>query len=671
MATRRPPSSLFKQGRWMTTTHTLAGRTTCVILTAVISALLALQGAAAPGDETTWTRAFETAKQRVPGFRVESTQAFRTLNEHHQRLLSDGITVNSFELPTGDQIRCVDIYSQRSVGASGQPLQTAPGVPPADDVVTAPNPQEQSVTSIGISFGLDGTLDTAGNVRACPVGSFPRLIPRLENMYHFRTLDEFFQKAPGGVGTPGADLKATVTEASPLLSTVEHEYAHAYDWVDNIGMRADFNLWSPTVAVPGEFSLSQLWVARGLKADNSVQTAETGWQEYPAKYGNSKSRLFIYYTSANYQAGTGCYNLDCTAFVQTDSSVMIGGSFSAYSTIGGTQEWIALAFYRDPASPHNWWLKFNDTWVGYYPNSLFNSQGLANYTDHVDFGGEIVNTADGGQHTTTDMGSGRFPYEGLGAAAFIRKIQYWDMSGSLRDATGLTRTVTNSSYYDLSLYWSNDSSWRQHFFFGGPGRIASSPPTANFNVSANPKSGQPVLFTDTSTGSPTSWSWVFGDGGTSTIQNATHTFGAGTYQVSLTAWNAVGSSTKTQTVVVSSGGGATCAANATTMCLIGGRYRVTSYWKNQYAGGATATLNKTTLTAATGAFWLADSNTYEYLIRINTATDNGKAWIAIPTFTDVEFFVLVEDLVGGQSKTYRNPPYSKTLIYDPSFFVYP
>lgn len=122
---------------------------------------------------------------------------------------------------------------------------------------------------------------------------------------------------------------------------------------------------------------------------------------------------------------------------------------------------------------------------------------------------------------------------------------------------------------------------------------------------------------------------------------------------------------------VNSGGGVVCTADTQTMCLIGGRYRVTSQWTNQYAGGAVSTMNRATLTDATGAFWIADANTYEYLIRISTATNNGRAWIAIPTFTDVEFSILVEDLTGGQSKTYHSLPGNRTLIYDPLFFVYP
>jgi hypothetical protein len=107
------------------------------------------------------------------------------------------------------------------------------------------------------------------------------------------------------------------------------------------------------------------------------------------------------------------------------------------------------------------------------------------------------------------------------------------------------------------------------------------------------------------------------------------------------------------------------------MCLISGRYRVTSYWRNQYAGGALSNLNKTRLTDATGAFWIADANTYEYMIRFNTVTDNGRAWISIPMFTDVEFWIMVQDTVNGQSQTYHSPAGNRTLIYDPFFFVYP
>ncbi len=51
-----------------------------------------------------------------------------------------------------------------------------------------------------------------------------------------------------------------------------------------------------------------------------------------------------------------------------------------------------------------------------------------------------------------------------------------------------------------------------------------------------------VNFSDLSSGNPTSWSWDFGDGGTSTDKNPSHTYTtAGIYTVSLTATNSAGS----------------------------------------------------------------------------------------------------------------------------------
>jgi PGF-pre-PGF domain-containing protein len=74
-------------------------------------------------------------------------------------------------------------------------------------------------------------------------------------------------------------------------------------------------------------------------------------------------------------------------------------------------------------------------------------------------------------------------------------------------------------------------------------------PVANFTASAT--SGTvpfAVTFTDLSTNSPTAWAWDFGDGATSTDQNATHTYTtAGTYAVSLNASNVGGSNVSTQT----------------------------------------------------------------------------------------------------------------------------
>ena len=79
-----------------------------------------------------------------------------------------------------------------------------------------------------------------------------------------------------------------------------------------------------------------------------------------------------------------------------------------------------------------------------------------------------------------------------------------------------------------------------------PARTTASPvPIADFT--AIPLSGQvplAVQFTDRSGGNPSSWSWDFGDGSSSTLENPSHTYTfAGTFGVRLTVQGSGGSDT--------------------------------------------------------------------------------------------------------------------------------
>ena len=82
----------------------------------------------------------------------------------------------------------------------------------------------------------------------------------------------------------------------------------------------------------------------------------------------------------------------------------------------------------------------------------------------------------------------------------------------------------------------------------GGGTVDPLPPVAAFT--GTPLSGTApltVAFTDQSSNDPTSWSWTFGDGGTSTAQNPSHVYtAAGTYSVSLTVANAEGADSMTK-----------------------------------------------------------------------------------------------------------------------------
>ncbi|HNW97665.1 MAG TPA: C1 family peptidase [Bacteroidales bacterium] len=76
----------------------------------------------------------------------------------------------------------------------------------------------------------------------------------------------------------------------------------------------------------------------------------------------------------------------------------------------------------------------------------------------------------------------------------------------------------------------------------------SSAPVINFSANNTTTCDGYVEFTDSSMFAPTTWSWDFGDGTTSTLQNPHHTYSSnGTYTVKLTATNANGSTNKTKT----------------------------------------------------------------------------------------------------------------------------
>ncbi len=118
--------------------------------------------------------------------------------------------------------------------------------------------------------------------------------------------------------------------------------------------------------------------------------------------------------------------------------------------------------------------------------------------------------------------------------------------------TNICRDITqgNNGAFSAGVGWDACTGW------GSPNGVqilnalsSGVAPVANFT--GTPLSGiipLTVNFTDTSTNSPTSWLWNFGNGATSTSQSPSHVYtSAGQYTVALTATNLSGSNTKTQT----------------------------------------------------------------------------------------------------------------------------
>jgi hypothetical protein len=356
---------------------------------------------------------------------------------------------------------------------AGKSVATPPPIP-----ASLKAPTNLSVTRAKLDVEVHANeLDEDGNLRHCDVGTVPIRRRTASDLAQFATLRDLYKKSKGDNSATGN----IGTGAPP--SAAGYEYALKKQYVLNWGGNSFLGIWSPFLASNGDHSISQIWVTRG--GSSSLESAEVGWSVDRATFGDAQPHLFIYWTRDNYN-NTGCYDLDCAGFVQTDNSVLLGGS-GASSTIGGTQYWLQLTWVRD--SSGSWWLLYaGTTWVGYYSASQY-THGMANQADAVAFGGEVYNSEPGGKHTGTDMGSGDFASQGYANAAFQGRLLYIPNTNPIQavDLVPNNTGVTNSACYSLTTGYETQNGsdavnaaqavpMNGYFeFFGGPGYSSNCP----------------------------------------------------------------------------------------------------------------------------------------------------------------------------------------------------
>ena len=177
--------------------------------------------------------------------------------------------------------------------------------------------------------------------------------------------------------------------------------------------------------------------------------------------------------------------------------------------------------------------------VDYYYFSIAHSGGTTYdwYVYQVVDG--VLTQKDTGSFTLNDGDS-----VGMSAVGTTIKALHKPSAGAWTELSSITDSGVAGAGY-ISFAWQGAGTLTIDDFGGGD---ATAGPTAAF--SGTPLSGPAPLsvdFTDASTGSPTTWSWDFGDGDTSTDQNPTHVFTSpGTYTVALTVTNDDGSDTETK-----------------------------------------------------------------------------------------------------------------------------
>lgn len=368
--------------------------------------------------------------------------------------------VMTIESPDGDIIDCVHKRKQPALDhplLRNHKIQRDPPERPRVKMLKEDDKTKKSNVEEGVIRGSWQMWHRNGT--RCPKGTVPIRRSTAHDVLRSKSLFDFGKKqAPISL--------ARRKDAPDVVSANGHEHAIAYTGSSQevYGAKATINVWDPSIQVVNEFSLSQIWVLSGSFDGSDLNSIEAGWQVSPELYGDSRPRLFTYWTSDSYQA-TGCYNLLCSGFVQTNSRVAIGAAISPVSSYTGNQYDISILIWKDPKLG-NWWMSFGDnTLVGYWPAELFTH--LANYATMVEWGGEVVNSRANGEHTSTQMGSGNFAEDGFGKASYFRNLEIVDSDNSLTAVQSISTLAENTNCYNIKSSYSNE--WGTHFYYGGPG----------------------------------------------------------------------------------------------------------------------------------------------------------------------------------------------------------
>ena len=103
---------------------------------------------------------------------------------------------------------------------------------------------------------------------------------------------------------------------------------------------------------------------------------------------------------------------------------------------------------------------------------------------------------------------------------------------------------------------------------------------------------------------------------------------------------------------LSPGNPAACVTNPTTLCLSGGRFRVTVFYATP--AGASGPGMGVGLTGDSGYFWFFDAANIELVVKVLDACTLGNFWVFAGGLTNVGVTLIVEDTQTGASQTYNN-----------------
>ncbi|KAI3956815.1 hypothetical protein MKW92_020814 [Papaver armeniacum] len=347
--------------------------------------------------------------EKLPSKQTHSKvdEKLKLLNKH---------SLKTIQTEYGDVIDCVDIYKQTAFdhpSLKNHTLQMKPSFYPATMSKNGSSMQAMSQSwwksgSCPIELLNATSLENYGRKNPNVVYSNRSTIRQETNKTH---AFNFLDKNGTSNFLNGTSNNLYVNRSvSTLLSAMLITEGYSY-----IGAKGDINVWNPYIEKTNEYSTAQIWLVSGSR--EGMESVEAGWMVNPTLYGDTKTRFFIYWT-ADGSHTTGCFDLTCTGFVQTNREVALGSPIEPVSSEFGPQYEIAIFIFMD-VNTSNWWLLLNHKEVGYWPGELFVLlRGSA----------KVVQFGEGVKHTSTAMGSGGDARDMYTGAAYIHHVRIIDYS---------------------------------------------------------------------------------------------------------------------------------------------------------------------------------------------------------------------------------------------------
>ncbi|MFF5080583.1 neprosin family prolyl endopeptidase [Actinoplanes sp. NPDC000266] len=204
------------------------------------------------------------------------------------------------------------------------------------------------------------------------------------------------------------------------------------------GVYANVTISKPRLEESDYHSLAEL----ALQSADGRQIVEVGWTVDRLVNGDDDPHLFVFHWVDKKPT---CYN-GC-GFVPYSKNIKPGDTLPQ-----DTSKKFGIQYFKNA-----WWIAYDTEWVGYFPEALWNEQGISfNRSGLIQVFGEVASTT-----TTpcwTQMGNGKKPKKD-GVAAKMASVTY--LNGPTVE---LQIRTTNPSYTPF-----NNPTTLRTFQFGGPG----------------------------------------------------------------------------------------------------------------------------------------------------------------------------------------------------------